>query len=264
MEVKIYDTAFAHTDYSTLQTSKFFKWVRTNDVRKISFFTDSSLWLVNQSQDEIKIGWLIEPRAINSSTYEFVKFNHQYFDYILTYDSELLSISDKFIFYPHGGCWINDEDKKIHEKNKLVSIILSSKRMTIGHNFRHEIINKIHNLDIFGHTNPVDNKITALKDYAFSIIIENSKSDYYFTEKLIDSFITGTVPIYWGCPSIGDFFNSDGMIIIDNIESLQNELNTISLERYNLMISAIKENFEIAKKYIISEDWIYNNTKLLK
>ena len=53
-------------------------------------------------------------------------------------------------------------------------------------------------------------------------------------------------------------------VIIDNIESLQNELNTISLERYNLMIPAIKENFEIAKKYIISEDWIYNNTKLLK
>ena len=96
------------------------------------------------------------------------------------------------------------------------------------------------------------------------IIIENSKIDYYFTEKLIDSFMTGTVPIYWGCPSIGDFFNLGGIIIINDINDLLYELNSISLEKYKTMLPAIQENFEKAKNFLIAEDWIFKNTNVFK
>ena len=34
----------------------------------------------------------------------------------------------------------------------------------------------------------------------------NGRGDYEFDEKLIDCFLTGTVPIFWGCPSIDKFF----------------------------------------------------------
>jgi hypothetical protein len=46
----------------------------------------------------------------------------------------------------------------------------------------------------------------------FSFAIENCRQPYYMTEKLIDCFITGTVPIYWGADYAIDFFNPDGMI----------------------------------------------------
>lgn len=264
MEIKIYDNSFSHVNYSSLQNSDFFKWVRTNEIRNIAFFTDNLLYLANNVNDKIKIAWLLEPRAIAQHNYDFIEKNHNLFDYVLTYDVDLLSISDKFIFYPHGGCWIDKEDQKIHEKNKMVSIILSAKKITTGHRFRHEIIENTKNVDIYGFMNPIQNKITALKDYAFSIIIENSKTDYYFTEKLIDCFITGTVPIYWGCPSIGDFFDVNGMIIVDDLNHLQNELETLSFEKYKSMESAILKNFEKSKEFILAEDWIFKNTKLMQ
>ena len=121
------------------------------------------------------------------------------------------------------------------------------------------------NLDVFGNGyTPVTHKIEAMKDYGFTIVIENSKTDYYFTEKLIDSFMTGTIPIYWGCPSIGDFFNLDGMLIFDDLNTLLIHLNSLSLDKYSTMIDAVKENFEKAKNYLIAEDWIHNNTKIFK
>eukprot|EP00620_Florenciella_sp_RCC1587_P021099 CAMPEP_0182561832 /NCGR_PEP_ID=MMETSP1324-20130603/4262_1 /TAXON_ID=236786 /ORGANISM="Florenciella sp., Strain RCC1587" /LENGTH=60 /DNA_ID=CAMNT_0024774579 /DNA_START=220 /DNA_END=399 /DNA_ORIENTATION=+ len=50
----------------------------------------------------------------------------------------------------------------------------------------------------------------------FHIAIENVKSNGYFTEKLLDCFLTRTVPLYWGCPNIGEYFEVEGMIIIDD------------------------------------------------
>lgn len=52
----------------------------------------------------------------------------------------------------------------------------------------------------------------TLEYYMFSIIIENNSVDNYFTEKLLNCFAVGTVPIYLGCPNIGEFFNRNGII----------------------------------------------------
>ena len=46
----------------------------------------------------------------------------------------------------------------------------------------------------------------------FSIAIENASYETYFTEKLLDCFATGTIPVYYGAPDIGDYFNKDGII----------------------------------------------------
>jgi hypothetical protein len=74
--------------------------------------------------------------------------------------------------------------------------------------------------------------------------------------------MTGTIPIYWGCPSIGDFFDIDGILTFDTIDDLSEILNSLTPELYNSKIKNIKNNFELSKKYILSEDWIYENTKL--
>ena len=71
--------------------------------------------------------------------------------------------------------------------------------------------------------------------------------------------MTGTVPIYWGCPSIGNFFNTDGMILFNEIGELNKILKEISFEQYVKMKDAIEENFEKAKEFLIAEDYIYKN-----
>ena len=50
--------------------------------------------------------------------------------------------------------------------------------------------------------------------------MENNKTEYYFSEKLLDVILTGAVPIYWGCKSIGNYFNTEGMLLFDNKEEL--------------------------------------------
>jgi hypothetical protein len=270
MKVKIIDTNFAHAKFSTdFQESKHVDWDRDTrflTAEDIVFLTDNSMRLMTNGK---RYGFMMEPRAINSSIYEWVKSNYSTFDTIFTYDKELLDTSKVFKFYPHSGCWIKPEDQKIYEKNKLVSIVASNKQSTFGHRLRHESIsvakNNGINLDVYGRGySPIEYKLEAFSGYAFSIVIENSKFDYYFTEKLIDSFMTGTVPIYWGCPSIGDFFNLDGMIVFNDVNDLISKLKSLSLEKYKSMLPAVKENFELAKKFLIAEDWIYENTNVFK
>ena len=48
----------------------------------------------------------------------------------------------------------------------------------------------------------------------FSIATENAAVDNYFTEKLMDCFLTKTVPIYYGSSNIGEFFIRDHWSIV--------------------------------------------------
>jgi len=259
MKIKICDNLFAHAKYSTdYQISENITWDRSpftnND--DLVIFTDNTLNQVNPNI-KTKIAWLLESNEITKSSYDWMKYNNNKFDHVLTYYKEFLDRGENFLFNPIGGCWINSEDQQIYEKVKNISIISSNKKMTYGHHLRHQIINQYrNNIDVFGRGyNSIDYKLTGLKDYRFSITIENTKTDYYFTEKLIDCFMTGTVPIYWGCPSIDKFFNIKGMIIIDSIDNI--DINNLNEETYNSMLPYINENFEKAKEFIMCEDYIW-------
>ena len=72
--------------------------------------------------------------------------------------------------------------------------------------------------------NEVEYKEEALADYMFSVAIENA--DDWFTEKILDCFLTGTVPVYYGTPSITKWFNPDGIIYLEDgfdIEELNDD-----------------------------------------
>lgn len=260
MNVKIVDNLFSHAKYSTdFQESKYIKWDRTpvNKNDKLVIYTDNSLNLVD-NKIETKIAWLLESPMVSKSQQNWIKNNSNKFDIIFTSNSDLLDIGEKSKFLPVGGCWIKLEDQKIWNKNKLISIIASSKSYTDGHMQRQNVIKNIHKMDVYGRGhNFIPYKLKGLKDYMFSIVIENTKKDYYFTEKLIDCFMTGVIPIYWGCPSISHFFNGDGIITFDNIRELDYIVSNLNVEIYKNKIHEIKDNFEKAKEYLIAEDYMY-------
>ena len=68
-------------------------------------------------------------------------------------------------------------------------------------------------------------KADGLAPYRYSVVIENVRERNYFTEKLIDALLCGTVPIYWGCPNIGDFFDTTGMMICESEADIQAALD---------------------------------------
>ena len=263
MKINLVDSTFSHCEVSSnplpiINKAKDIQWVRQDSRDETVVYTDSN---IPTSVSSKSIAWLIEPEEIKSTGYKFVRENHAKFESIWTYDREILDTIPNATFYPFGGCWIENKDRIIHEKTKTFSIISSNKNQTKGHKLRHQIISKSNNkIDVYGGGyEPIENKIQGLQDYRYHFVIENVKKDYWFTEKLIDSFITGTIPIYWGCPSIGDFFNTDGMIIFDNLTELKEKLKLCTEEFYNERLNIIKDNLEVAKKYTLAEDWIYNN-----
>jgi len=54
----------------------------------------------------------------------------------------------------------------------------------------------------------VEDKFTFEKGHKFSIAFENSSRSGYVTEKIVNSFLAETIPIYWGDPNIGRYFNT--------------------------------------------------------
>ena len=233
------------------------QYTKCYDFDGVTIFTDdyiNNLDVVRSVKSKYKIFWLVEPKVIYPNVYNQINQHKHLFDYIFTHDQTL--INDGAVLLPFGGCWIPNSEKRIHTKFKNVSIVASTKRHTQGHKLRHQICSRF-DIDKFGSAyRPVKTKDKALSEYKFSIVVENCSVENYFTEKLIDCFATGTIPIYWGCKNIGDFFNLDGMFVFNNLDKLLDILVTCNEGTYHSKMEYIIENFELAKQYYYPEHWI--------
>jgi hypothetical protein len=268
IEVNLFDREFIHTEqllgYITcsdrLRPTKI-KWLNgLTEYDGITIFTDNFIdsHLIDSVKSKIKIFWLLEPRAIRPYGYSKIIEIESKFDYILTYDSELLKRSEKYIKYVVGQSRVYEP--KIYDKTKMVSMIASNKQITEGHRFRHEISNKLskkYNIDMWGSGyKSFDSKLSPLSDYYFTVSVMNSKIDNFFTEVIVDNFMLGTVPIFWGCPNINEYFDERGIITFDTIDELDEILSKLTINDYLSRIEYIKNNFEIAKKYVSTDDII--------
>jgi hypothetical protein len=222
--------------------------IYTKELRNIAIYTDFNTGDIvqNKSKHLYNIAWLIE--SPEYSRYESL----EYFDLILTHDSNVLNNYSNSILFPIGGCWINPLEN-VQVKSKLISIIASEKRYTFGQKLRHSIIENHKDLDVYGRGYfPIENKSTALFDYKYSIIIENCESDYYFSEKLIDCFISKTIPIYFGARYLPKQFLESGIIRFHNSSELETVLN--NLDNINISECYVLKNRLVAEEYMIPEN----------
>ena len=86
----------------------------------------------------------------------------------------------------------------------------------------------------------------------FSIAMENCEVPGYFTEKVLDCFATGTIPIYLGDPTIGEHFNMDGVIWLSDEFDVSDEI-------YYSKIDAVKDNLERVQEMEVLEDYIWKH-----
>lgn len=294
MQIKIADTQFAHgTSLGSGDLPlypKYFQWYRGQDnINDMVVITESMFHKVDEFSEKVKIAWILEPRSINKDSYEFIRNNFYKFDYILStshnFIDELQLLIDglnkinlpaayeikypKVFWYPFGGCWIKPEDRKwCYKKTKKISIIASDKRETEGHKIRHEVITAIKadpdiapHVDVFGRGyTPVNYKLDALKDYEFSIVIENENTPGWFTEKLIDCYMTGTIPINWGFPTF--YFNTQFDFVEELIFLLRKFIKEDvwpgwpNSDVYNTKKESV---YKRALQYTCPEDWLYEN-----
>jgi hypothetical protein len=274
MKIFLQDDCFAHCEFSNnplpvkQRTDKVI-WDRSDNYTE----EDIVVWTDRKIPNAIdrkgpNIAWLIEAMPYHQGYYNFVHENRDKFDQIWTHDKQMLDNCDNAKFLPLGGCWIDEFDWAMHNKTKDFSIIASMHKYLPGHKIRHQIVAGTEGkVDRWGSGyQAMDDKIEGLKDYRYTFCIENFRKDFWFTEKLIDCFVTGTLPIYWGCPSIGNLFNLDGMLCFEELQELPKLLKGCTPEYYESKKDALKENFELAKQYRLAElkipDYIYEGNKI--
>lgn len=197
---------------------------------------------------------LCEPPSILDIT-DNVRANADRFDLILTWREDLLDLpnAQKFIF---GCCWI-DWDTFNPDKQKVCSFNTSNKGWAPGHKLRLQIwdgLEDAEDLNGFGivkHKSPPRtlNKNFLFETAKYHIVVENEQRNNWITEKLIDCFASKTIPIYWGASNIGEYFNTDGMIIFNTIEELKDILDNLDEKFYDDRVDIINENFERSKEY---------------
>lgn len=107
------------------------------------------------------------------------------------------------------------------EKNKILSTVCSSKRQKHTlHNRRYdltmELDSRLPEMDVFGRgIKHVESKYQMMKAYKYHLAIENYHGPHHWTEKLSDSFLSSSLPFYYGCSNLQDYFPEESYIEID-------------------------------------------------
>lgn len=220
--------------------------------------------------------FLQEPDIIcPSHTEEVIKSAWKY-EYIYTFNAKILAMfPKKSIKWPGNYATVKPSNEI---KNFLISGWASTKiwNNASGHLLRLEIYNKQLQLpsnciffrssnrnadggppleEITLGQNPLlgsnflgGGKQCLFEGFQFSIILENSQQENYFTEKIIDCLITKTIPLYWGCPNISEFFDTTGWLFFENFETLLQQVSTIDETYYSRYMNTINKNYNLAMK----------------
>ncbi len=262
------------TEYSSNSTREpeLFEW--TSDPNRKT--VDTTVYIdtgvpTGLDQPGRKIAWLLEAPAINDlhGVVAFLRENLAAlcasYEVILVSDRELCSLHPKVVYHPPGSNlpWIPPEKYGLYEKEKLCSMFASTKDWTEGHSLRQRWAERLQKkVDLFGGscgsvriggTSVHPDKSEGLIPYMFNIAIENCRVDTYYSEKLTDCFATGTVPVYWGSPRVGDIFDPAGIIFLDDAFDIAD----LSEELYREMLPAVRNNLEIVSKLTGADDLLF-------
>lgn len=214
--------------------------------------------------------------------------NANRYDLILCADDELVDACPNAVLFPYGTTWLNrgkinhpdglgyfdpkvkafdKNDRTIHDVSFLASWYDTDRP---GYAIRKEIWKRQGEIEIptMFHTsrkcfleapNPLPTGEKEDLFYSmFHLCVENQQVRHYFTEKLIDPMLTYTIPVYWGCPNIGSYFHTEGMILFDTVDELIPKLNSLTMDEYDDMMEYVEKNRKIAETYANFGDRIYS------
>lgn len=180
------------------------RWVRGHDV-----VTDAHIG------QPAKAAWLLEPEAVSPGMYEQLRQGHEY-QVVLTHQRH--SRIPRAVWSPNAMAHVHPKYWHTHHvKTGGICAFVSDKDYTEGHRRRKRIPDNIGGLtvDFYGahHGHYVEDKGAILSQYQYCVVIENSSVSGYFSEKLIDCFLVGTIPLqYWGDPDLHLVFDTQGMV----------------------------------------------------
>jgi Glycosyltransferase family 10 (fucosyltransferase) C-term len=106
-------------------------------------------------------------------------------------------------------------------KENRVGVVCSSSRKTAGQRRRLDFLERLkerlgERIIHFGRGfEPIEDKLDAILPYRFQLVLENSVSPHYWTEKLADAYVGWAYPLYAGCPNLSDYFHPSSFAAVD-------------------------------------------------
>ena len=166
---------------------------------------------------------------------ECVSPNFNTSDYALAFDR--MSFGDRNHWFPlikmHTDAYKVLQDPRpktdsiIKKKSDFCSYVMSNTKNSSDERVQiFELLSAYKTVNSGGrwHNNvggPVPNKLEFQTKHKFAIAFENYSHPGYLTEKFAEAAQAGTIPIYWGDPEIGNYFNSKAFINCHDYSSLE-------------------------------------------
>lgn len=228
----------------------------------ILYFGNINIQILSKFRDVVNVYFALEPPAVDV-THE--KNNllqlKKYFDYIVTWNDDLID-KETFIKFNYIVDFFNYMNHVPFENKKLLTNISGNKKSNHKdelYSKRLDVINYFETLEqedfeFWGsgwdkkiyknYRGTASSKIDVYKNFKYAICFENQrKLNGYITEKILDCFVCGIVPIYWGAENIEQYVPKECYIDYrdyENIEALISFLKNISKEQYYDYINNIK------------------------
>lgn len=278
------DRVCCHSPYSfssiNVGQTKYINWDRFNNSLSVKFYSHGEVFK-KKDIGSYDFAILVESETIDPALYECCLSNPHVmneFKAIFTHSERIINAYKNAFFIPGSSVWYGGtagggklDSKQYLKKFKNISLVSSDKSQCDLHRYR------IHLADLFCNTGLVDvmgtynggNYVSisdSLTDYRFSIVVENNITKCYFTEKLLNCFASMTIPIYIGATDIGNFFNTDGIIVLKpNMSDLQviNLVRSCTDDLYRQKIGSIIDNYNRVHEYFCIEDYIFEHYKYL-
>jgi hypothetical protein len=224
------------------------------------------------SQDElssINIVALYEPNEYFGK-HDWVIQNNHLFNVILTWNDKVLNTCENAIYLPFGHTWLKpDQYTQPHNKEFKIAHLRGNLLKSYGHQIRWEILDRKNEIkiptkffDVYGDRHNIErarfDKEEIFGDSQFGVAIENFAHRGWFSEKILDCFLLKTIPMYWGCSNIGDFFNEKGIIKFGEADEFIYISNQLTDSYYNSQKDIIEENYQLALQYVNYEQNIIN------
>ena len=118
---------------------------------------------------------------------------------------------DELIAEQRDFCAFVCRNPKGKERNKLVRELMKHRKVNCGGPFMNNI----------GYIlpRPYEVKQEFQHKHYFSIAYENESSPGYQTEKIVDAFLSRSIPIYWGNPHVAEEFNPKAFVNAHDFKS---------------------------------------------
>jgi len=165
------------------------KWAEHDSIYKFDYttFRHLSVWMVEKSYDELN-QFVYEKRSKKVAC--------------ITSNKKLSAAQKERLEFIGNFC--------NKHNNRLDVYGLGMDKESLGENFKGTV-----NYSQVVTDGVKESKFYTLKDYNYSLCIENGSYNNYFTEKICDSYLSLTMPCYYGCRNIHEYFPQQSYHYID-------------------------------------------------